>query len=318
MLRAVLALVALPAAHSAALSALVLPQSFADTYGAKCLDGSPPAIYYSLNSSSSTWVLFLEGGGWCFDTTPSGTVANCFGRAAGGGGSSAGIRNGSTIDIGGLMSDNPAISPFFHTANRVFMHYCDGSSYSSYRPAPIAAPADLPASLAAIAKERGLTWNAHHGAPAGAAPPQIWMRGRACLQAVTQYLLQHLGMAGGKELVVSGGSAGATGVFLGLDYIKSWVPPTLAVAGAPDAGYFLDLPRASTNESWYRDCFSAAASIWNGTDLASPACMAAHPTETWRCYLAEYNVRRPFVLRCTPPPLGLPRARALTPCPSLS
>ena len=285
---AVLALAAFPAAHSAALSALVLPQSFADTYGAKCLDGTPPAIYYSLNASSSTWLLFLEGGGWCFDTTPSGTIANCFGRAAGGGGSSAGIRNGSTMDIGGLLSDDPAVSPFFHTANRIFMHYCDGSSYSSYRPAPIAAPADLPASLAA------------------SAPPQIWMRGRACLQAVTQYLLQHLGMAGGKELVVSGGSAGATGVYLSLDFIRNWVPPTLAVAGAPDAGYFLDLPRASTNDTWYRDCFNASSSVWNGTDLASPQCMAAHPTEIWRCYLAEYNVRPPL-----PAPHTACRARSL-------
>ena len=42
------------------LKTLVLPQDFADQFGAKCLDGSPPALYMKANASSSTFVLFLE------------------------------------------------------------------------------------------------------------------------------------------------------------------------------------------------------------------------------------------------------------------
>lgn len=257
------------AAHLAgthALKATVLPQAFADLYGAKCLDGTPPAIYTSLNSSSSTWLLFLEGGGWCFDTTSAGVISNCFGRAAGGGGSSAGIANGSTNNIGGLLSEDPAVNPRFFSSNLVFMHYCDGSSYSSYRPDAIPAPPGLQAAVP--------------GAPA-----QIWMRGRANLRAVVAYLLEALGMAAGSELVVSGGSAGATGVYLGLEYIREWVPGSLRVAGAPDAGLFLDVSREGTNDTWYRDSFAAAAPIWGGSDISSAGCMAAYPTEAWRCYL---------------------------------
>lgn len=51
-----------PDAPSAAplLKATVLPQAFADAYGAKCLDGSPPA-FYSLVQDPAKWVLFIEG-----------------------------------------------------------------------------------------------------------------------------------------------------------------------------------------------------------------------------------------------------------------
>ena len=43
------------------LKATVLPQAFADSFGAKCLDGTPPA-FYSLVQDPAKWVLFLEGG----------------------------------------------------------------------------------------------------------------------------------------------------------------------------------------------------------------------------------------------------------------
>ena len=53
----------LPVGVSAAppLKATVLPQAYADSFGAKCLDGTPPA-FYSLVQDPSKWVLFLEGG----------------------------------------------------------------------------------------------------------------------------------------------------------------------------------------------------------------------------------------------------------------
>ena len=191
------------------------------------------------------------------------------------------------------MSDDPAVNPHFFNASLIFMHYCDGSSYSSYRPDPIPRPADLDASLARIRAERGADFFDYEGAPAGAAPAQIWMRGRANLQAVVAYLLQNLGMAGAAELIVSGGSAGGTGVYLGLDYIRGWVPAGMRVAGNPDAGFFLDLPRAGGNDTWYRDCFAAAAPVWNGSDIASPACVAANGAEPWKCYLPEYSL--PFI-----------------------
>ena len=49
---------------------VVLSQAEADAYGAKCLDGSPPAIYYSPargDENQDNWVIYLKGGGWCWD-----------------------------------------------------------------------------------------------------------------------------------------------------------------------------------------------------------------------------------------------------------
>jgi hypothetical protein len=157
----------------------------------------------------------------------------------------------------------------------VFVHYCDGASYSSYAAAPIPAPPEL---LAANAS----------------APKQIFMRGRANLQAAISYLLTELGMAEASTLILSGGSAGATGVFLGLDFVAGWLPPTIQLLGAPDAGFFLDLPRASNaSDFWYRDSFAAADAVWGGGAaglLSSPACLAAAGAEPWRCYLPEFSL----------------------------
>jgi hypothetical protein len=157
------------------------------------------------------------------------------------------------------------------------MHYCDGASYSSYKKDPIPAP---PALL------RNAT-----------APKQIYLRGRANLRAVVNYLLSELGMAEASTLILSGGSAGATGVFLGLDFVAQWLPPGLRLLGAPDAGFFLDLPRANNaSDYWYRECFEAADAVWGGGSagtLSSPACLAAAGSEPWRCYLPEFSL--PFI-----------------------
>jgi hypothetical protein len=102
------------------LSLHTVPQTLADAHGAKCLDGSPPAMYVLLQDPLK-WVIFVEGGGWCF------SVASCAGRSEGGGGSSRGMRP--TMDVGGLLSPSPATNPRFFNWTFVFLHYCDGSSH---------------------------------------------------------------------------------------------------------------------------------------------------------------------------------------------
>ena len=57
-----------------------VPQATADKHGAKCLSGAAPTVEVRLNASSTKWVLFLEGGGWCYGATANATVASCAGR----------------------------------------------------------------------------------------------------------------------------------------------------------------------------------------------------------------------------------------------
>ena len=49
---------------------------------ARCLDGSQAGYYIrTTNSSHNKWLIYLEGGGWCYDQTcaadTQATIANC-------------------------------------------------------------------------------------------------------------------------------------------------------------------------------------------------------------------------------------------------
>eukprot|EP01046_Picozoa_sp_COSAG06_P054611 COSAG06_NODE_9782_length_1819_cov_1.097093_1_plen_97_part_10 len=63
-------------------------------HGAKCLDGTPPAyaIRRGQGPNASRFIIFLEGGGWCF------SVAECAGRRHGGLGSSKGYQPRQAMD----------------------------------------------------------------------------------------------------------------------------------------------------------------------------------------------------------------------------
>ena len=100
-------------------------------YGAKCLNGAAPTVEVRLNKSSTKWVLFLEGGGWCYGATENATIASCASRggfvpggAAALASASARLRAGkfSGADYGGIMGSSPDTNPDFHTWNAIFIH----------------------------------------------------------------------------------------------------------------------------------------------------------------------------------------------------
>ena len=209
-------------------------------------------------------------GGWCF------SASDCAGRAGGGGGSSNGYA-GSTAQIGGLLSADPAVNPRFFNYSLVFIHYCDGSSHTSNATNPI--PTDPGATDVN-----------------GAALTQIWMRGRPNLAAVLSYLMSaaggSLGAVAGTEVILSGGSAGGTAAFLALDWVASFLPSTVKLVGAPDAGYFIDAPVWNEPSNYnFRHEFQSGDAIWNsvGSGSLNHACLAAYPTEGWRCFFPELH-----------------------------
>ncbi|KAL7123166.1 hypothetical protein ACP275_01G088200 [Erythranthe tilingii] len=90
--------------------------------GAVCLDGSPPAyaLDEGIGDGANSWVLFIEGGGWCS------SKADCFNRSK--------IPIGSTLlksrpFFSGIMDNNQTFNPDFYNWNRVFVMYCDGGSF---------------------------------------------------------------------------------------------------------------------------------------------------------------------------------------------
>lgn len=163
------------------------------------------------------------------------------------------------------MSFNKTINPDFHGYTMVFVHYCDGSSMSSFREAPMNTNGQL-----------------------------VWYRGKANLAAVFEHLQVVHKLDAASEVILSGGSAGGLAVYYHIDWVAETVrsrSPTARVTGFPDAGYFADLQN-TTGSFDYRSFFQTADNTaWNTTlsGGVNSACLRTTPTaDSWQCLMAQY------------------------------
>ncbi|KAL1558144.1 [Wnt protein] O-palmitoleoyl-L-serine hydrolase [Salvia divinorum] len=92
--------------------------------GAVCLDGSPPAYAYveGYGTGSSNWMVYLEGGGWCF------SLENCKIRSKEYFGSSIYANGTNFVE---MLDSNSQLNHYFYNWNKVYIHYCDGSVFMS-------------------------------------------------------------------------------------------------------------------------------------------------------------------------------------------
>ena len=74
---ALAAVLAVTASEQASMTLYKLPSSVTAAYGAACLDGSPPAFYHRAGRSNR-FIIFLEGGGWCSNSSTPGSLADDF------------------------------------------------------------------------------------------------------------------------------------------------------------------------------------------------------------------------------------------------
>jgi O-palmitoleoyl-L-serine hydrolase len=233
----------------------VVEQSIVTKFGAACLNGDPPTFEIKKNKNSKRWILFLEGGGWCYGASASDTIKSCAARA----GIDHNIESLQlSNDYGGILGFNSTTNPDFHQDNFVFIHYCDGASFGSNRPSPIKLPNGK----------------------------EIWMRGRPNFDSVITDLITNYGMSSATEVILSGGSAGGLAVFYNLDHLaKDLLPKNVRVTGFPDAGFFMDAPN-------YVQDFKGANPVWNVTESNSTNinCLNKYVqfNEEWKCLLAPY------------------------------
>lgn len=244
----------------------LLPPARVAEFNARCLDGSPPGYFIRRNASSTDWKLHIQGGGWC--TSPS----DCHSRAQGLLGSSSSWPRWLSAfwppegaGFYGLMDANASSSPF-GSYNFVWVGYCDGSSQTSNRDAP-------------------LVYNG----------TSLYLRGAAILDAVLAELeAQERFLSTASAVIVSGTSAGGLSTYLHASYFAARISsPAARVVAVPDAGFFYDheaYPPGSNNHRWLSTIAAATSSaLWNST-LRGPlsACLAAPPGgELARCYLPE-------------------------------
>ena len=110
-----------------------VPQDVADRFGAKQLNGDPPIYDVRRSASGSTsWVLFLEGGGWC------NSPVDCVARMQ----TPLGSRSSYQMQVpmpgpGGGYFDPPhannPIAQEFAASTLIHFKYCDGI-YASNEP----------------------------------------------------------------------------------------------------------------------------------------------------------------------------------------
>jgi len=239
-----------------------LPSSVIAAFGAACLDGSPPAFYHRPGQKSNRFIIFLEGGGWCSNSTSPGSDDNfesCDKRALTDTGSSTNYnRSEFGGDYGGILSRDPDINPSFAHDHHVFVKYCDGSSFTGYRQGTVAV----------------------NGRP-------LYFRGRANLAAVLDVLQQpQFGLGTAQEVILSGGSAGGLAVYANLDFVTQRLQQQiegLQVVGFPDTGIFLEGSQFGVD--WWKQ-MQHADRLWGSSAAGNidEDCLASMGGgEGWRC-----------------------------------
>lgn len=245
-----------------------------DDSTARCLDGSAGAYYWREGKDPSLVLVFMEGGGWCYDPanypTQEGTISDCRSRSQTSLGSSRSWASKRSFDEGMLASD-VSTNPVFHNYSLLYMPYCDGTSFAGNVSGTVSG---------------------------------LFFRGLQILEATFVHAMQHTSFARASRVVLSGGSAGGTAVLWHADRIARLLTTTrqlgdvergkrgrggssVEVLALPDAGFFLDLPTWQGVDVWPAQMRSMA-SVSNSYSSLHAGCLAKYAAEPERCLFPQY------------------------------
>eukprot|EP01059_Diplonema_ambulator_P001593 TRINITY_DN11361_c0_g1_i1.p1 TRINITY_DN11361_c0_g1~~TRINITY_DN11361_c0_g1_i1.p1 ORF type:complete len:430 (+),score=71.67 TRINITY_DN11361_c0_g1_i1:50-1291(+) len=228
--------------------------------GAVCIDGTPGGFYYK-SGEGTKWMLFLQGGGWCYDEE------DCYQRSLTDLGSSKVMSGNQTVD--GVMSSDCGVNPDFCNFNMVMFAYCDGNSFSGNTDSPV------------IYKNT-----------------KLYFRGKRILDAVLATLSTKYNLHAATEVILAGCSAGGLATYLHTEYFASYFAANnvrlARFKSLSLSGFFLDHPNLD-GVAVYRPEIQYIHNLSNASQGGSlnPGCLKAYPTETWKCNFAQYTV--PFI-----------------------
>lgn len=101
---------------------LLLP--FSDYPEAVCMDGSPSGIYLSpATTQPDQFVLYLQGGGWCYDETSCTQRCGTRNGSSCSGGLASSTVWGPNVTLAGLFNSLPSMSPL-SGATKAYLRYC--------------------------------------------------------------------------------------------------------------------------------------------------------------------------------------------------
>ena len=166
--------------------------------------------------------------------------------------------------------------------NKIYVGYCDGSSFSSRKLKPV--------QVSTGADENGENGDAMVG-------KFVYFQGHYILDAVyDMFLVQH-GMMHAQEVVISGSSAGGLAVINHLDYLNNKITKRAQtdpiVVGIVDGGYFMDVPSmGGTNllSQVYKNIYLQQDVVVNHK------CMKFYEGrlpigQGWKCLMPQYSLK---------------------------
>ncbi|KAK2815791.1 hypothetical protein Q5P01_026258 [Channa striata] len=218
-----------------------------------CNDGSSAGYYIKESKGSKRWLLFLEGGWYCFNRQ------TCDSRYETMRGLMSSTKWPQTRRGTGILSPQPEENPHWWNANMVFIPYCSSDVWS--------------------------------GATPKTDQSDYAFMGSLIIAEVVNELLTK-GLNNAKVLLLAGSSAGGTGVLLNVDHVAEQLESQgyrgVQVRGLADSGWFLDNKQYKFTECL--DTISCAPTeaikrgirYWSG--LVPESCRQAHVGEEWNCF----------------------------------
>ncbi|XP_062869221.1 inactive palmitoleoyl-protein carboxylesterase notum1b [Trichomycterus rosablanca] len=218
-----------------------------------CNDGTPAGYYIKESRGSRRWLLFLEGGWYCFNKH------NCDSRYDTMRRFMSSTRWPQTRTGTGILSPQPEENPHWWNANMVFIPYCSSDVWTGTSPKT---------------DKNGYAF-----------------MGSLIIQEVVKDLLTK-GLDSAKVLLLAGSSAGGAGVLLNVDRVaellKGLGHGSIQVRGLADSGWFLDNKQFRTTECIDTISCAPTEAIKQGFRFWGSAvperCRLAHIGEEWNCF----------------------------------
>ncbi|XP_059393924.1 inactive palmitoleoyl-protein carboxylesterase notum1b isoform X2 [Carassius carassius] len=235
-----------------------------------CNDGSPAGYYIKESRGSRRWLMFLEGGWYCFSKHTCDSRYETMRRLM------SSSKWPSTRTGTGILSSQPEENPHWWNANTVFVPYCSSDVWS--------------------------------GSTAKTDQNEYAFMGSQIIEEVIKELVTK-GLDGAKVLLLAGSSAGGTGVLLNVDRVSELLEDlglgSVQVRGLADSGWFLD-----HKQYRFTDCIDTISCApteaikrgvryWNS--VVPERCSHVYNGEDWNCffgYKVQPTLKRPvFVVQ---------------------
>ncbi|CAL9700727.1 unnamed protein product [Knipowitschia caucasica] len=236
-----------------------------------CNDGTAAGFYLREVRGSRRWLLFLEGGWCCYSKETCDFRYQNIPRLM----SSSGWSQTKTGS--GILSFQAEENPHWHNANIVFIPYCSSDVWSGTGSAP--SPPSRP-------RGRDKDHNAN--------TTEYTFMGSLIIREVIKDLIPK-GIKQAKVVMLTGASAGGTGVLLNIDRVAGQLEQLGAeaqVRGLVDSGWFLESKQQrspncpETISCSPEDAIKMGLKLWNG--IVPNRCRQLYKKgEEWQCFFGH-------------------------------